>query len=244
MLFVMTTSPFMNALYAIAYIAGVVALIFYGPGFIGIPSGFAFALAFLALFVLSAAVMILLFFYRPFLLFAAGKKEEAATFFARTLAAFAGMTIVICATLLAGASQSRFAQPISTVPPTPSLYEPVPMPARLGTAMRFDDQMRYCEAVPNGSERTVRDTSRMFVHLPLAYFPDADANTRGWRTISGNATAGYVSNGGRCSDNDIAQGCWSCYFQFEGGGVVEYVATSSDRGVPPYRFRVTVEPAS
>ena len=200
-------------------------------------------------------------------------------------------------------------QPISTVPPQSSLYEPVPIPRRAPEirealardclrdvpidliddtsvnietdiaeffwtengvnrrlavplapgrdgascsasvraklahvvyAMPFDDQMRYCEAVPSGTNASVRETSRLFIHLPLAFFPDADANMRGWRTLSGNTTAGYVSNGGRCAGNDIVQGCWSCSFQFEGRGVVEYAATSTNGDVPPYRLRMTV----
>lgn len=125
----MMCNPFVNALYAIAYIAGVVAL-FYKIGNFGTSIWFVFPFAFLALFVLSATVMVLLFFYRPYLLFAAGKKEEAAAFFVQTTAAFAGMTIVTLIAMLASASRSHVTQPISNLPPPLPTKEPVPLPVR------------------------------------------------------------------------------------------------------------------
>lgn len=113
----MTKNPFMNALYAVTYIAGVVSIIFYSPNFLDASDGFLIIpVAMLSLLVLSVATMAFLFFYQPFLLFAAGKKEEAAAFFVRTLIAFAGVTIVIGIILAAISFQASLTQPVSTAP--------------------------------------------------------------------------------------------------------------------------------
>ena len=88
----MTKSPILNALAAVAYIAALISVIFYGPTLLHlnlaqVPDIFA-PITILSLFVFSAAVMSYLFLYQPLLLVLAGEKKEGTTLFLKTVAAF------------------------------------------------------------------------------------------------------------------------------------------------------------
>lgn len=97
----MTRNPIVNGLAAIAYIAALMSLIFYGPalvsGFTGrlpqIPEIFA-GITMLSLFVFSASVMGYIFLYQPLLLILAGEKKQGTTLFLQTVGAFGASAVL------------------------------------------------------------------------------------------------------------------------------------------------------
>lgn len=88
----MTKNPFLNAAGATIYIAVVASALYYGPKAVGAIEGIIVPVAFLSLFVLSAAMMGCFFLYQPALLLSEGRRREAAKLFLQTVAAFAGIT--------------------------------------------------------------------------------------------------------------------------------------------------------
>jgi hypothetical protein len=93
----MTKNPYINALAAVVYIAGIVSLIFYGGPMVGARDTIFIPMAMLSLFVLSASLMAYIFLYNPALLAIEGKYKEATTLFLTTVAAFAVATVVLFA---------------------------------------------------------------------------------------------------------------------------------------------------
>lgn len=98
----MTTNPYYNALFAIAYIALLVTGVFYGSNLLegAIEETIFLPMGFLATLVLSAALMAYLFFYQPVIMFLDGRRIEALTFFFRTVGTFAVATAVVIITAL------------------------------------------------------------------------------------------------------------------------------------------------
>jgi len=88
----MTKNPVINALGALAYIAGLVSIIFYGGDAIehSVENSIFVPIAFLSLFVFSAATMGYIFLGKPLQMFLEGEKKEAVDLFLKTLLAFAG----------------------------------------------------------------------------------------------------------------------------------------------------------
>ncbi|MDO8561652.1 MAG: hypothetical protein Q7S05_02375 [bacterium] len=96
----MTKNPYVNALLASGYITLVSSALYWGPQYIGrIDSVFA-PIAFLSLFVLSAAVMGFLFFFQPIQMYLEAEKKEAVNLFLKTLAVFAGITAALISILV------------------------------------------------------------------------------------------------------------------------------------------------
>jgi hypothetical protein len=95
----MTKNPILNALSATLYISLVATGIFYAGTFEPVLDRFTILapIAFLSLFVFSAAAMGYIFLYQPFQMFLEGQKKEAANLFLQTLAAFAVTTLVTVA---------------------------------------------------------------------------------------------------------------------------------------------------
>ncbi len=92
----MTTNPLYNALLAVAYIAGVVSLLFLGPTFLADQDDNIFMpMLMLSLLVLSVAVMAFLFFYKPVTLLLDGERDKAVKLFLHTIGIFAVATILI-----------------------------------------------------------------------------------------------------------------------------------------------------
>ncbi len=114
-------------------------------------------------------------------------------------------------------------------PLKPLLSSSVPSP---------DGKILICGGIPNGSRENVKETTRLFINLPKDIFPDKENNLR-FKTVSGNATAGRISNAGPYGEafsgnND----CWSYYYEFDGKGEVDLTAN------PNYhvRFVITTSP--
>ncbi len=92
----MTKNPFLNALAALAYIVIVASAMYYGTDHAGPAQDSIFApIAIISLFTLSAAVMGYLFLSQPLQFYLDDKKKEAVDLFVRTVAVFAGATVII-----------------------------------------------------------------------------------------------------------------------------------------------------
>ena len=95
----MTTNPFLNALAAAVYITLVAFVMYYGQRLVGPVDSVIAPIAFLSLFVLSAAIMWYVFFYQPAQLYLDGDKKTARSLFVKTLSIFACITILALFTL-------------------------------------------------------------------------------------------------------------------------------------------------
>lgn len=98
----MTKNPYLNALTAILYIIGVASVMFYAGNSAPGPDTVIAPIALVSLLTLSVAVMAYLFFYQPLQLFIEGKKKVALDLFAKTVAVFASITVVIFAIFFSG----------------------------------------------------------------------------------------------------------------------------------------------
>ena len=91
----MTKSSFLNAISAILYITFVALLMFYGNKLFGPKDTILTPIAMLSLFTLSAAVMGYLFLYQPIIFFLDGHRKSAVNLFLKTIAVFAGITVLV-----------------------------------------------------------------------------------------------------------------------------------------------------
>lgn len=100
----MTPNPLYNALLASGYIVLIVTIMTFFVDKAGPERGILVPLTILSLFVLSAAVMGFIFFYHPIQLYLEGKQKEAVNLFLKTVGFFAGITVLLLATLFATAA--------------------------------------------------------------------------------------------------------------------------------------------
>lgn len=92
----MTRNPFINGLFAIAYIVTLVSTAILIPRLFGGPQeSIIYPMLGLSIFVLSAAVMAYLFFYQPVVLLLDGQREKAVKLFLQTMGVFAAATAVL-----------------------------------------------------------------------------------------------------------------------------------------------------
>lgn len=95
--------------------------------------------------------------------------------------------------------------------------------------------------IPNNSVQQVKETTRMFINMPKSLYPKEFPDS--WTTVSGNATGGWVSNGGLPGESYYATSeCWSTYVDFEGSGEVDLLVKSLVPGAPDYFVRFIVTP--
>ncbi len=107
----------------------------------------------------------------------------------------------------------------------------------------YDAQLAACHAYPNGSTQQVTETSRLTIYLPKALYPNQNG-LLSFTTASGTAKAGWVSNAGLPgSSYGATADCFATYYDFEGSGVVDLVATSSVPSMPEYVVHFSVESA-
>ncbi len=92
----MTKNPYINALIAGGYIAGIVLLITtITKPLAGKEDTVVIPMVMLSLLVFSVALMGVIFFYEPVILLLDNKRKEAVTFFAKTLATFFGVLVLL-----------------------------------------------------------------------------------------------------------------------------------------------------
>ena len=104
-------------------------------------------------------------------------------------------------------------------------------------------ELAACGSYPNGSSQSVTETSRLTIKLPKGLYPN-QGGFLPFKTASGTATAGWISNAGPAGESYGATAdCFAYYYEFDGAGEVDLRATSSIAGVPDYtvRFLVTAQ---
>ncbi len=100
-----------------------------------------------------------------------------------------------------------------------------------------------CGGIPNDSTQNITETTRLFINLPKDVYPDREHNLR-FKTVSGNATAGSISNAGPYGEAFQAnQNCWSYYYEFDGTGEVDVTAKAATVSASDYFVRFIVRPA-
>lgn len=108
-------------------------------------------------------------------------------------------------------------------------------------ASAYDRALAACNAYPNGSTQHATDTSRLMIYLPKELYPVAPLN---FMTVSGTATAGWISNAGPMGEAAGATDkCAAYYYEFNGTGEVDLNATSSVKSVPGYTVHFMVNGA-
>jgi hypothetical protein len=104
-------------------------------------------------------------------------------------------------------------------------------------------KLASCKAFPNNSTQNVIETTRLSINLPKDVYPGQEDNRLEFKTVSGTATAGWISNAGPVGQSyDATADCWSYYYEFDGNGEVDLTATSAIKGVPDYFVRFIVGP--
>ncbi|HET8581540.1 MAG TPA: hypothetical protein VFL98_03710 [Candidatus Paceibacterota bacterium] len=99
-----------------------------------------------------------------------------------------------------------------------------------------------CGAYPNGATERVTPTSRLTIMLPKDRYPN-QGGMLAFRTASGTASAGWISNAGPAAGAyGASTSCWAYYYEFDGNGTVDLIATSSLPNVPPYVVHFSVAP--
>ena len=108
------------------------------------------------------------------------------------------------------------------------------------TVAPYDAQLAACHAYPNGSTERIAETSRVTIYLPRALYPNQNGPLT-FSTESGTAKAGWISNAGPAGRSyGATAGCFAAYYEFNGSGVVDLMATSSLPGVPAYIVHFSV----
>ena len=103
-----------------------------------------------------------------------------------------------------------------------------------------DEKTLLCGGVPNNSIERVRETTRLFINTPKDVYPDKNISDN-FHTMHGNATAGYISNGGLPGYAFAGSPeCWSTYIDFEGNGEVDLRVKSAVKDEPDYFVRFIV----
>lgn len=98
----MTKNPILNALCASLYIVIVALVMQFGSAAAPAEDTLFAPIAMISLFTLSAAVMGYIFLGQPIQLYLDGKKKDAVSLFTRTLAVFAGLTVIALIVLFSG----------------------------------------------------------------------------------------------------------------------------------------------
>jgi len=93
----MTKNPVINALAALLYIVLVVSLLYYAPMYIHVADSIFIPIAFLSLFVFSAASMSYIFLCQPLQFLLEGEYKKSVHLFIKTLMAFALSAVVLVA---------------------------------------------------------------------------------------------------------------------------------------------------
>ncbi|MBK5215872.1 MAG: hypothetical protein JJE53_03665 [Candidatus Pacebacteria bacterium] len=130
----------------------------------------------------------------------------------------------------------EFKQPTSPVSSNITTYE-----EKLAACYPKNEGCSACQPLMNNSVQHVVETTRRFVNVPKDFYPKEIGSY--FSTVSGNATAGYISNGGLPGEGlDATPECWSTYYEFDGNGEVDLKVKSTVKGVPDFFIRFIVSP--
>ncbi len=153
---------------------------------------------------------------------------------------FANIILIVVIVILVGAA-GYFAFVKKS---EPVAQQPTPTPAQTKTPVSasYEDKLVACKSLPNNSTKKIVETSRLFINLPKDVYPYENIGSN-FSIVSGNATAGYISNGGLPGQAlEATPECWSTYFDFEGNGEVDLKVKSAIKGMPDYFVRFIVGP--
>lgn len=104
-------------------------------------------------------------------------------------------------------------------------------------------RLTACNAYPNNSTQDVIETTRLSIKLPKDIYPGQKDNKLEFKTASGTATAGWISNAGPPGKSyGATANCWAYYYEFDGNGAVDLTATSAIKDMPDYFVRFIVGP--
>ena len=119
---------------------------------------------------------------------------------------------------------------------------PTPTQTKTSTSTSYEDELATCKSLPNSSTKKLVETSRLFINLPKDVYPYENIGSH-FSTVSGNATAGYISNGGLPGQAfEATPECWSTYFEFDGNGEVDLKVKSVIKGMPDYFVHFIIDP--
>lgn len=104
----MTKNPLLNAGAALLYISIVASAMFYLPKFAGPVDTVIMPVAFLSLFVFSAASMAYIFCFMPITLYLDGSKKEAVDLFIKSILFFGGITFCVFACMILIGAKGNF----------------------------------------------------------------------------------------------------------------------------------------
>lgn len=105
----------------------------------------------------------------------------------------------------------------------------------------FEEKLIACKSIENNSIQNIAETTRLFINLPKDVYPDKEHNLQ-FKTINGNATAGWISNAGPYGEAfETTPDCWSYYYEFNGNGEVDLKVKSAISEMPNYFARFTVK---
>lgn len=111
--------------------------------------------------------------------------------------------------------------------------------AKPSIASEYGAALALCGSFPNGSTQHVSETTRLFINLPKTLYPNDIRSF--FKTATGTATAGYVSNGGMPGNAmEASSTCSSTYFEFDGTGEVDLSVPAATPIVPDYLVHFVV----
>lgn len=143
-----------------------------------------------------------------------------------------GVVLVILAAIAAGAliADRDMAHPASDVS------------GKVNNAIsNYDTELASCHAFANGSSQTVRATTRLLIYLPKKLYSLND-RPLSFRTQNGDAKASWVSSAGPMGEAfSESPDCYAYYYEFDGTGEIDLLATTSVTHVPAYAVHFTVK---
>ncbi|MCL5733252.1 MAG: hypothetical protein M1334_01130 [Patescibacteria group bacterium] len=103
-----------------------------------------------------------------------------------------------------------------------------------------NEKILLCGGIPNGSTQNLAATTRLFLNLPKDVYPDKEHNLQ-FKTIRGNATAGWISNAGPYGEAfETTPACWSYFYEFDGQGEVDLRTKAAAKNASDYFVRFIV----
>jgi hypothetical protein len=103
-----------------------------------------------------------------------------------------------------------------------------------------EGKLLLCGGIPNGSTQNITETTRLFINLPKDVYPDEEHNLQ-FKTMNGNATAGWISNAGPYGEAfESTPDCWSYYYEFDGSGEVNLTVKAATKSASDYFVRFIV----
>lgn len=133
-------------------------------------------------------------------------------------------SIVILAIVILGAAAGAWAYLQAQRPSLPSGY---------GAALEL------CRSFANGGTERIAPTSRVFINLPKTLYPN-DV-TGFFKTATGTATVGVVSNGGKPGEAlQSSEYCSSTYVEFNGTGEIDLTVPPAAPTIPQYSVRFII----